>query len=380
MITEKLPWDRCGFVLEPDDVDSDVTNEYEPGSDEWYENIDAVCCWRKVWSGGNGSRCIWHAKKDDKPVAELIEARADQYERLDGAYISTTRIGNTINFDNCGMVDVNFDGTEATQLSCEQIDGRYIQVSSSHFLHPQFPNAELRHAQFHDVTLPNVRFRNTDLREACFTEAVLNTAWFGEADLRHTQFTEADLKLAFFPDANLRGAQFTNSRLLQAQFPRADLQGAQFSDVDLSEADFTNANLKNTTFEKANTEDANFDGANLAGTELDETSEGGIGNIATWVSAVYLALDEAVEFLTTENSEDPTPPQTRLGRLGRQAGETVARVLHRLRRTCEYVSQRSRGAISALLTRLLSENNPLLAERPSDKGDTGASDGDSPDT
>lgn len=106
---DRAPEGRCGYVLEPGDVPVDTADELEPGSDQWYETSDAVCCWRPSWDGAEDGRCIWHAMTDEKPAETPIATRAKGPKRLDGRYVPAVELGDTIDFEECGSLGGAFD-------------------------------------------------------------------------------------------------------------------------------------------------------------------------------------------------------------------------------------------------------------------------------
>lgn len=261
----EVPEGRCGFVVEPGDVPDHgksalVNHEpprevrsYKAGADEWYVDSQAVCCWREVWDSGDGDRCIWHAEIDDKPADALIEARADEPERLDGAYMPAVDLGNAIDFEACRVWAATFDGADLQGASFAEIDGRFAQ----------FPDADLRHAEFQDAYLGEAQFPDIDLRGAQFPDADLWHTEFPDANLRKARFPDADLWYAEFPGAFLRGAQFPDADLSDAQFPRSDLSQAHLSNIDAGNATFSGSVLSGATLTGADLSDADLRDARL---------------------------------------------------------------------------------------------------------------------
>lgn len=155
----EVPEDRCGFVLEPEDIPKhaeeatlivDTTikevRDYEAGSDEWYKGTAATCCWREVWYNADNDRCIWHAEVDNKPAEELIEARTDGSERLDGASVPDVILRDDIDFEKCGLQAASFDGTDLAGASFENIFGRYAEFKGATLRHATFSSADLGYA------------------------------------------------------------------------------------------------------------------------------------------------------------------------------------------------------------------------------------------
>lgn len=238
-MTEKnieVPADRCGFKLRPENVGA-----YTP---PWEIETSPVCCWRPVWESHDGTdRCIWHADVDEKPLEELLMARADFPERLDGAIFShLCIIGEELSLGGCTLLGTRFD----------------------------------------NAILPNIDFTDADLRWAHFTDANLAEADFTDADLTRTDFTGAHLPLTNFTDAHLPGANFTDSRPQTAKFTGADLTTVEFTGADLINTNFTDANLEGADLSVSDAKNANFRHANLQDAAFTRTDCRG----ATFTSAL----------------------------------------------------------------------------------------------
>lgn len=288
MSADESTHERCGFVLEPGDVHEDVAADYETGSDEWYVDSEAVCCWRSVWAGVDADRCIWHAESDAKPVDELVKARTDEPERLYGVYVPAVELGDSIDFEECRLLAAAFVGTDLRGALFAEVDGRYArfpdadlndaQFPDADLRGAQFPDADLRDAQFHDANLAGAQFPGAHLRATEFPDADLRGAQFPDADLQHTRFSDANLTGAQFSDANLRGAGFSGAFLWEAvfsdadltgaEFPNTQLTGAQFFDAGLHAVEFTDAHLTDARFPDADLLNARFSNAVLAGAEF----------------------------------------------------------------------------------------------------------------
>jgi uncharacterized protein YjbI with pentapeptide repeats len=235
----EVPADRCGFELpignkiySPVDSTLDSTWEWET---MWRVDTSAVCCWRPIWdSHDETDRCIWHADVDEKPLAELITARAATPEQLDGAILR----------------DLHGEEKELSLSGCSLLGARF---DTSKFLETDFTDADLRFADFTDVALGRADFTDARLDEVNFTDARLD-----EVD-----FTDADLRFADFIDASCSNPDFTDARIKFADFTNVDLRGtADFTDAELRKADFTDASLGRADFTDADLRDADLSGAN----------------------------------------------------------------------------------------------------------------------
>lgn len=230
---EDVPEGRCGFTLEPEDLDTKLESYlWTDESSEWYSLSGGASCWRKVWEGTEDDRCIWHARTDDKSAEQLIGERSDEEEWLDGAYVPNINLGDAIDFELCSLQAANFNG------------------------------ADLTGASFEGAILTSIQFRDANLKGAQFTNAHLNSG----------QFTDAYLKGADFPNANLLGAMFPGTNLSEAQFRNADLRHANLQDTGLSNAQFVGADLSNVDLTNSDLHGGNISGTTLEGATLADAS------------------------------------------------------------------------------------------------------------
>lgn len=311
MDSDVVPEGRCRFVLEPGDVAGDRAEGYEAESDSWYEFSNAVCCWRPVWGEADDNRCIWHTRTTRKSVAELIESKANEPERLDGTYIPAVRLGDAIDFDKCWLTAAIFAGTHLQGASFKQINGRYIQFPDTDLSNAQFHSADLRGAQFSEAGLRDTQFHATNLLNAQFHDSLLPRAQFDTANLRGAQFDDADLRRARFPKAQLSNAEFPDADLRNAEFPEADLRGARLYGADLRFADFTGADLRNAELDNTVTEDVDFEDALVSDPESSEATEevdDGLGQkvkngVADYGPIIAVLLDRVLEAQDTDGRE-----------------------------------------------------------------------------
>lgn len=305
----EVPTNRCGFELQPDEVGFSYDRSL------WARKTNPVCCYRSVWEFNNETdRCIWHADVDDKSLADLISARADTTERLDGAILrGITDNDERLSFSGCGLIGSIFENSEFQQKQFTDADLRWATFTDADFPGCKFIDINFRNAKFMDTNLRRAKFSYTDLqwaefshtslqnakftksnlsdaritdtafREAKFigstlqwtkftdahladvkfiTKTDLSHAEFIDANLREAEFTDVDLPWAEFPHANLWGAKFTEAFLPDAEFPHADLTLAKFPNAYLPDTKFTDAQLRKAQFIDANLRDADFSDAN----------------------------------------------------------------------------------------------------------------------
>lgn len=313
-MTEKdsrIPKDRCGFVLQFDNITVTVRDETPSSGNSQHKYKSDICCWRTVWKEG---RCIWHADVEDKPLKELVAARTNTPERLDGTILRDVQLDDVISFAECGLSKATFDNVElenadftnANLYSTEFLNVNFrgakfsdanlhsVRCRKSYFMKAEFPNANLRSAKFSGpmnlqetifsgANLSFAEFTGTNLAKADFSNANLaagdfsdTSIWkakFSDAILRESKFSNANLRQSEFPSANLKGAEFPHADMGRARFPNADLAEAEFSNADLwwaefpaanlDRADFSKADLERSTFSRACLKEATFVGANL---------------------------------------------------------------------------------------------------------------------
>ncbi len=199
----EIPTDRCGFVLQPDEIMLSMPDL------EWVTDTNPSCCWRSVWEAHDETdRCIWHADADEKPLAELIAARRNAPERLDGAIL------------------------------------RHLDVEEDEL---SFSDCQLCGAKLDHSTLQNIDFTDADLRYSNFTGADLSLANFTDADLRWAELPNADLQGAKLPDADALGANFHHANLQEAVLMRTDCRRARLTSAFLYETVFSDTRINSIT-------------------------------------------------------------------------------------------------------------------------------------
>lgn len=249
--------DRCGYELTSDrviehstswTVDEYLTDQYaQTELAQWRVEFGVSCCHRDVWN--ETGRCIWHAETDEKPVNELVTARAREPARtvLDGAVLRGVELGDRISFQGCRLVGADLSA------------------------------ADVRGADFSGATLAYAHLEATNLREADLSEAILLRANLANADIWHADLSDADCRYADLAEAELFYSDLSGANLAHAALWRAGLNDATLSGADLSgylhdallaRADLSDADLRNADLSVAHLSGADFSGADLSGADL----------------------------------------------------------------------------------------------------------------
>lgn len=230
-ISEDAPPDRCGVS-----VKFLHTDDSGPISD--------VTCWRETW--GDFDQCIWHADSDSKPKDELVNARTDNPERLDGSIIRESNLGSSISFANCEL-----NGAEMTETNLSMADFsnsmlRYATLTGSTFFQTPFSQANLRGTDLRNVNLQEADLSDAELVQTNFSNSIVSRADFSGSLIFEAAFRETDLRNCILDDADLRNADLTG----------ADLRFATATDTHFEDADLTDASARETQFESAMLENA----------------------------------------------------------------------------------------------------------------------------
>ncbi|WP_248910560.1 pentapeptide repeat-containing protein [Halocatena marina] len=229
----EIPADRCGFELCREDV------EWVFSQSRWNELMAPVCCWRPVWNSHDDTeRCIWHADIDEKPLAELIAARADASERLDGAILRNLQIEHeALSFADCTLNGATFDNSVLRKVDFISATLRLANFTTAHLRWTDFTDATLIGADFTNATPIGGNFTNTDLRWSDFRDADLATANFADADCLATNLS----------NTNVREANFRHATLQHAVLTRADCRGTTFTSALLYETVFSDTRINSQT-------------------------------------------------------------------------------------------------------------------------------------
>ncbi|EDP62678.1 pentapeptide repeat family protein [alpha proteobacterium BAL199] len=130
---------------------------------------------------------------------------------------------------------------------------------------PGGKRADLRNADWRDVTAPRLSL----------SRALLSTIDGSGADLRFSQFPEADLFCAVLRRANLSGCNFFKADLRGAKLTRALLSNADFREADMRPGDVRDAEMNRmqaTEIQDAVLDHANFARADLSGSDMTGAS------------------------------------------------------------------------------------------------------------
>ncbi|WP_169315611.1 pentapeptide repeat-containing protein [Halogranum rubrum] len=220
-----------------------------------------VTCWRETWE--DFDQCIWHADTDDKPRDELIQARTDKPEVLDGAIIRGSNLGSSISFANCRL-----NGAELTKAHCSMADFsdsklRYAILKDSYFFKTSFPRTNLREARLQNVNLQEAIFTKAELVGISISDAIVHRADFSDVLMYESVLHESDFRNSTFNDADLRNADLTGSDLRFATAVDTYLEDADMTDVTARETNFEAAMFENALFTRTDIREANLSGADL---------------------------------------------------------------------------------------------------------------------
>ncbi|WP_175417030.1 pentapeptide repeat-containing protein [Natrinema pallidum] len=213
-------------------------------NDDAPDELGGVCCWRKTWNETN--YCIWHAEEYGKPNEELVDARSNQPERIDKAYLCGITPGNKISFKDCTLWKADFN---PSRLSDANFVGCYLHGAD-------FTGTHIDGANFTDCHADHADFQNIEGRGAYFTNASLAHANFSTENqiaggLAYAEFNKSDLFDATFRNTYLQQADFSDSRLTHVSFVDAVPEQADFDGADVRDADFTHSKLDGAYFADA---------------------------------------------------------------------------------------------------------------------------------
>lgn len=261
-ISDDAPPDRCGVTVKFLHTDSSGA-------------ISDVTCWRGTWE--DFDQCIWHADTDNKPKDELVRARSDNPERLDGSIIRGSNLGSSISFAHCGLNGAEVSDANLSMTDFSNTMLRFATLTGTTFFQATFSQANLRGAELQNVNLQETDISEAELVQTDFSNAIAPRADFSEsliiesvfrktdlrnckldnADLRNADITGADLRFAtaidtYFEDADLtdvsaRDTQFEGAMLENAILTRTDLREADLTGADLYQAQFSNPRLNSET-------------------------------------------------------------------------------------------------------------------------------------
>lgn len=183
------PEGRCGFVLEPEEIGVVLGGYPFYNRDIWYEEEEAVCCWRESWEDSESGRCWWHAEVEGKSREERPDISGD-LGRLDGAFL------RNVDFWNADLSGANLRG------------------------------ADLR------AFLYGTNLSEANLRDADLSRAYLRGADLSEANLHYADLSEANLFRAKLQEANLVGTDISGAHLKKANLFKINCSDIEIEDPD----------------------------------------------------------------------------------------------------------------------------------------------------
>ncbi|WP_435364552.1 pentapeptide repeat-containing protein [Haloarchaeobius sp. DYHT-AS-18] len=262
-----VPDDVCGFTLQPEDV-GEVIEDLPLIDDllEWYESRNIACCTRPPWR--DEDRCIWHAEVDGKPTDDLVAARGDGPEHLDGAFVVGVELEAQISFDECRLRGANLSGTDLTGASLFGADLKEANLREANLRAATLPSADLSRTEAQRSDLPKVNLIKADLsganlKRANLSEASLSGGDLSEANLFRTDLSGARLAESELPEANLQHADLPGVTLYRGDLSGADLRGANLSGANLKHADLPETNLRRIILSQGYLYGADLSGASL---------------------------------------------------------------------------------------------------------------------
>lgn len=247
-VSEDAPAGRCGAT-----VKFLHTDETGPVSD--------VTCWRETWN--NFDVCIWHADTDNKPKNELLQARTNNPERLDGAIIRESNLGSSLSFVNCELNGAELTNTNFSMADFSNSALRYATLTDSMFFRTSFSNANLRGASLQQVNLQEADVTNAELIGADTSNAVASRADFSDAVMFESKFRQTDLR-----DCRLDGAELHNAEISGSDLRFVTAQGTHLEDADLTDVSARSTQFQGATLENAILTRTDLREANLTGTDL----------------------------------------------------------------------------------------------------------------
>lgn len=265
-VPEDVPEGICGFTMEPEDVDEGIDVE----SQEWYEAISGVCCFRDAWEGHDTDRCVWHAESEGKTAADLSPPRTDDPERLYGAYVGGAELMGIDRLRGIVFLAANFSDADLSEADLSNVELPEADLQGTDLSDANLSDAELPRADLSDADLAEADLSDADLTEADLSDADLVSANLSNANLRRGNSSGANFLIADLSDANLVAVDLSDASLGGADLSDASVAAANLSGADLSNADLSAADLFNTDLSDAILLDTNLINANLANTTLTD--------------------------------------------------------------------------------------------------------------
>lgn len=252
MIPDGVLEGRCGYTVHWSDFGDDPD---EP--ERWYENSDAVCCYRPSWDNSSDNRCFWHSETTGKSAEEI----RDRYEeedtnRLDGAKLREVKISESFFQDYLVLFGADLSDSDLSGVTLRGVNLREATLYRTNLEAGYLKYANLESAHFHQSNLAN-----TDMEEANLNSAALVSTDLSGASLRSGDLCEADLR-----QANLQNAEFWGAELNGAQ-----LEDSDFTDAILRRASLKDAGLENAILTRSDLREADLRGAELYQVQFSNT-------------------------------------------------------------------------------------------------------------
>ena len=183
------------------------------------------------------------------------------------------------------FTDISLCRAVFKNANLESADMRYASFYRVVFEGANLESADMREASLNDTDLSKTNLNGAKLKDALYS---INTKFPDGMDLSELIFVGAGANLrgvylqrVYLRDTNLKGADLSgawlnqylnNINLENANLTDANLEAAQLNGANLINANLTNANLKRAKLDDANLKGANLTNANLEGATLDDAN------------------------------------------------------------------------------------------------------------
>lgn len=264
------PGNRCGFTLSFEDAPHDISERRLADRGPFQE----FSCWRETWR--DHDKCIWHAETNGKPLQELINSRTDNPERLDGAYLCGSKIGDYVSFSECTLHYAEFDGAYLEGADFSESVGGYTSFKGANICHTSFHNAVYYSSDFSESNAQSVNASEASFTDCDFSEGPVDGS-FREADLMWCDLSDCEIGIDF-SGGRLAGVDFSRSLLSNCNlkfvsgshcdFSEARVGRANFSYSDMAHSNFESASISDCMFWETDLENCTFSGASVSGTDF----------------------------------------------------------------------------------------------------------------
>ena len=158
--------------------------------------------------------------------------------------------------------------TPPLDLANTDLRRAYLSIMSALQM-ARLDGADLRGADFVNVSLYRATLNRANLREARLLGAILAGATLDGADLQDANLSGALVEGATLDGANLQNAVLSNANLIGATLDHANLQGAHLDGAGFQQASLVGAKLQGASFAGENLYDAHLYGAQLQNAQAD---------------------------------------------------------------------------------------------------------------